>query len=194
MGVGWDGGMRVQPPSRGTGRVGYAPSVWVFGGHVGRESLRRWDKGMYLHPTYVLQQVPGYFRPLLFAVPGQKKAAGGWHSLCALRANNGWDVVMLHEAAANLIHRIPKLACLLVLSGHARRKTHNNTTSPGLLVFLPSGPPSLSLSTAPIRPFNMADSGNAPKPSSSVKLVLLGEAAVGKVCTRRQSCHAVPSD
>lgn len=27
----------------------------------------------------------------------------------------------------------------------------------------------------------MADSGNAPKPSSSVKLVLLGEAAVGKV-------------
>jgi Ras-related protein Rab-5C len=27
----------------------------------------------------------------------------------------------------------------------------------------------------------MADSANAPKPSSSVKLVLLGEAAVGKV-------------
>jgi hypothetical protein len=27
----------------------------------------------------------------------------------------------------------------------------------------------------------MADSGNTPKPSSSVKLVLLGEAAVGKV-------------
>lgn len=27
----------------------------------------------------------------------------------------------------------------------------------------------------------MADAGNAPKPSSSVKLVLLGEAAVGKV-------------
>lgn len=27
----------------------------------------------------------------------------------------------------------------------------------------------------------MADSTNAPKPSSSVKLVLLGEAAVGKV-------------
>jgi GTP-binding protein EngB required for normal cell division len=29
-------------------------------------------------------------------------------------------------------------------------------------------------------PARMADSGNAPKPSSSVKLVLLGEAAVGK--------------
>lgn len=28
----------------------------------------------------------------------------------------------------------------------------------------------------------MADSANAAKPSSSVKLVLLGEAAVGKVC------------
>jgi hypothetical protein len=27
----------------------------------------------------------------------------------------------------------------------------------------------------------MADSGSTPKPSSSVKLVLLGEAAVGKV-------------
>ena len=27
----------------------------------------------------------------------------------------------------------------------------------------------------------MADSGGAPKPTSSVKLVLLGEAAVGKV-------------
>lgn len=34
----------------------------------------------------------------------------------------------------------------------------------------------------------MADSGNAPKPSSSVKLVLLGEAAVGKVCF----CYSLP--
>jgi hypothetical protein len=33
----------------------------------------------------------------------------------------------------------------------------------------------------------MADSANAPKPSSSVKLVLLGEAAVGKVRLRQPS-------
>lgn len=30
----------------------------------------------------------------------------------------------------------------------------------------------------------MADAGNGPKPTSSVKLVLLGEAAVGKVSQR----------
>ena len=37
----------------------------------------------------------------------------------------------------------------------------------------------------------MADTAAAPKPSSSVKLVLLGEAAVGKVCCAVH--HPVPS-
>lgn len=38
----------------------------------------------------------------------------------------------------------------------------------------------------------MADSANAPKPSSSVKLVLLGEAAVGKVRSLRASKRKQP--
>jgi hypothetical protein len=40
----------------------------------------------------------------------------------------------------------------------------------------------------------MADSANAPKPSSSVKLVLLGEAAVGKVRSLRLSIGKQPFD
>jgi hypothetical protein len=40
----------------------------------------------------------------------------------------------------------------------------------------------------------MADSANAPKPSSSVKLVLLGEAAVGKVRLLRLSIGKQPFD
>ena len=38
-----------------------------------------------------------------------------------------------------------------------------------------------TLTSSPSDPATMADSANAPKPNSSVKLVLLGEAAVGKV-------------
>ncbi|CEF85885.1 unnamed protein product [Fusarium graminearum] len=40
--------------------------------------------------------------------------------------------------------------------------------------------PNPSVNSSPSDPATMADSTNAPKPSSSVKLVLLGEAAVGK--------------
>jgi Ras-related protein Rab-5C len=36
-----------------------------------------------------------------------------------------------------------------------------------------------------------AASANAPKPSSSVKLVLLGEAAVGKVLLLHSSCYTI---
>lgn len=77
------------------------------------------------------------------------------------------------------------------------RQQDNHTTTPTFAPafsspFPPTVLPSLSLSTAPLRPSNMADSGNAPKPSSSVKLVLLGEAAVGKVRIRRQPCPYLP--
>ena len=81
-------------------------------------------------------------------------------------------------------------------SGHARRKNtqHHYVARPSPLLFLRSSSIASAFDRARPTPPNMADSGNAPKPSSSVKLVLLGEAAVGKVRIRRQPCRAVPSD